>query len=520
MAVGPTLGTGLFIGAGQALAVGGPASLFISYVFLSFLTYLMATAVAEVATHNPSRHGTMVTNGIRYLPSSLGFATASLRWYTLSMFIPYEITTSMVNLGLWTPDSKIALRLTLVTVVIVGFNFLPERHSKISEVILTRIKIGTMACLLILSLSIALGGSTGYKPWGFRYWNNPGAFNEYVAHGGTGRFLALMQCLLYSSIAFTLSPELIVHRAELADTTDQPATTESLESVTYSTIAKQVHYDVLMTTIPYILSALAMGIMAPYNNTLLSNNETGAGLSPFVIGMNTAKIRILPVTVTIAILVSSVASGRSFLNIASHNLCAMSEIGHAPSIFKIRNNWGVPWVAVTFTSTFTTLSFLCAARSSSVMTTYFILFVNSSGYLSSMLSCLVYSRFRGRLNYNGITNAYHSRIQPMGTYVGFIFSGILLMSNGLVAAAPKIGAGSRGTRIIMAYISLPLFLFLYIGHRLQQVVHWRMRSEESSDKSSDEGSVRYFPRQEHDNRPLEPPTVLEFDQVWTMASEV
>ncbi len=107
MAVGPTLGTGLFIGAGQALAIGGPASLLISYVFLSLLTYFMTTTVAEVAIYSPSRHGSMIANGFRYLPSSLGLATATLRWYSLALLVPYETTTAMVNLGLWKPGSTV-----------------------------------------------------------------------------------------------------------------------------------------------------------------------------------------------------------------------------------------------------------------------------------------------------------------------------------------------------------------------------------------------------------------------------
>lgn len=132
MALGPTLGTGLFIGAGQALAVGGPASLLISYAFLSLLTYFLTTTAAEVATHSPTRHGTLVANGFRYMTDSMGFAAGILRWTALAMFVPYEITTAMVNLGLWNPGLTIALRMIIITTVVVGTNFLPERYFRTS----------------------------------------------------------------------------------------------------------------------------------------------------------------------------------------------------------------------------------------------------------------------------------------------------------------------------------------------------------------------------------------------------
>lgn len=522
MAVGPTLGTGLFIGAGQALAIGGPASLLISYVFLSLLTYFMATTVAEVAAYTPTRHGTLVTNGFRYTTTSLGFAAACLRWYTMAMFVPFEITTAMVNLGLWNPGSAIAARLGIVTFVIIASNFLPEKLFKSSEVLFTRIKAGTLVFLLVLSLSIGLGGATGHDHWGFQYWRNPGAMHEYLATGGLGRFWGLMQCLLNSSIAFTFTPELIVHRAELVDTADHPedsATTEELQPGRLSSIPRRVVADVATIAFPYILSSLAMGVMAPYNNPLLTNNGAGAGLSPFIIGMNTARIRILPVTATIAILLSSVASGRTFLYLASRTLCAMAEVGHAPAMFKSRSSWGVPFVAVTATAAVMILAFICAATSSSVIFNYFLLFVNSSGYLSWLVSCFIYHRFRRRLRFRGVNYVHVFAVQPLGAYIGFLVSGVLLMANGLSAAAPGSQSGSKGAKVLAAYISIPIFLVVYLTHRFQDVIPSRLHSSENSVKIEppEPSNNKYGPQQRPEGAPSR---AIELNQVWPMATEV
>ncbi|KAJ5172713.1 hypothetical protein N7492_005306 [Penicillium capsulatum] len=522
MAVGPTLGTGLFIGAGQALAIGGPASLLISYAFLSLLTYIMATTVAEVATYTPTRHGTMVTHGFRYTTVSFGFATACLRWYTMAMFVPFEITTAMVNLGLWSPGGAIAARLGMVTLIVIGFNFLPEKMFKASEVLFTRIKIGTLVFLLVLSLSIGIGGATGHDRWGFQYWKKPGAMHEYLAPGKLGRFWGLMQCLLHSSIAFTMTPELIVHHAEMADAADHPEgpeTIDDLRPARSSSIPRRVVTGVATTVFPYILSSLAMGIMAPYNNPLLTNGGAGAGLSPFIIGMNTAKIRILPVTATIAILLSSVASGRTFLYLASRTLCAMADVGHAPAMFKIRTSWGVPFVAVTATATFAIFAFICAATTSSVMFNYFLLFVNSSGFLSWLVSCAVFRQFRQRLRFRGVDHAPSFAVQPFGTYVGFVLSGVLLVANGMSAAAPTPQAGSRGLKILAAYISIPIFLALYLTQRFRDVISSRFPSPANSVKVEP-------PETSHGKSGLPqgqegaPSHAIELDQVWSMAREV
>ncbi|KAJ5974127.1 hypothetical protein N7481_011337 [Penicillium waksmanii] len=518
MAVGPTLGTGLFIGAGQALAIGGPASLLISYVFLSLLTYLMATTVAEVAIYSPSRHGSMVANGFRYLPSSLGLATATLRWYSLALLVPYETTTAMVNLGLWKPGSTVAIRLFIITSVIVGFNFLPERTFRGTEQLFTRIKIGTMICLLVLSLSIGMGGATGHDKWGFQYWRKPGAMNEYLARGSLGKLFGLLQCLLHSSAAFTFAPELIVHRAETPVSASDMEIGGSADPNIRSVLPRTVVYDVVTTAFPYILSSLAMGVMAPYNEPLLSNNKAGGGLSPFVIGINTAKIRILPVTATVAIFLSSVASGRSFLHYSTRTLVALSELGHAPKTFSTRNQWGVPYVATIVTALFTLLAFMSVAISSSTVLTYFLVFVNSCGYLSWMVSCVTYRRFRHHLHKRGQSDTYRFSVQPMGTYIGFMLSAIMLLANGLVGGPAGPQPGSRASRLVAAYFSIPAFGAIYLGHRFQTMVPYRSKAKEVPiDKDAPEGPTGAFHIQQ--GQPATTPETIELEQVWSIAVE-
>ncbi|CAI7664299.1 unnamed protein product [Penicillium viridicatum] len=460
MAVGPTIGTGLFIGAGQALAVGGPASLLLSYIILSFLTFVMTTSLAEVSTHRPSQHGTLVTNGY-----FLAFASAYLRWYTLALFVPYEITSAMVNLGLWKPGSKVAIRLAIITVIVVGFNFLPEKLFKSSERLFTVIKIGTMATLFVLTLALGLGGIDEQPPWGFKYWKHPGAMNEYLVQGVLGRFLAFLQCLLDGSIAFTFAPELIVHQAEMLaslvpESLDETA---SLSAI----IPGRVTSDVAQTAFPYILSSLAMGVMAPFNETRLINNGKGSGFSPYLIGLKDANIQIMPTIAMIAILLSAVASGRSFLYLSSRTLCAMSELGHAPSIFSTRNRWNVPYWAVTASTVFCCLAFVSVGVPSTIMNVYLLRLVTSAGFISSLVSCTIHRHFNRRLQVNGVARRHSFSSQPLGSYFGMVISVLLLLSGGLWAAPKGNLTGPRAVRMITPYLNIAVFGLLFLFHRHQ-----------------------------------------------------
>ncbi|KAJ5133336.1 hypothetical protein N7448_001636 [Penicillium atrosanguineum] len=521
MAVSPTLGTGLFIGAGQALAIGGPASLLISYIFLSLLTYFMVTTAAEVATHTPSRNGTLVTHVFRYMTPSMGVAAGFLRWYTLVMFVPYEITTAVVNLGVWNPGPTIVSRLSIITTVVVGFNFIPERLFRSSEKLLTRIKIGTMISLLFLSFSIAIGGATGHDKWGFQYWKKPGAMHEYLAKGAMGKFLGLLQCLLTSSVAFTLGPEMIVHRAESPQVPSESEVTEHLDPDIQSSVPRQVTLDVATTIFPYILSTFAMGLMAPYNDPLLTNNGAGAGLSPFVIGFNAAKVRIVPVMATVLIYISSVASGRSFLFAASHVLVAMSELGHGFKFFQAHNRYGIRYVAVTVSALPALLAFISVAISSSVASNYFLLFLTSSGFVSWLISASVYHHYRRQMKLRGITSAYRFDIQPFGTYFGFAASAAMIVANGIAGVLPGPRNGTRGGRLLAAYITLPMFSFVYLFHRFRDFVPYRAQeSEERTGKGGPGNLTTRSPRRrgQENGRP-DNASSLEMDQVWSLAVE-
>ena len=83
IALGGTIGTGLFVGSGATLARGGPLFILICYSILAMLVMFVVTAITEIAAHLPVPGGTMSYYGFRYVSSSLGFAMGWLYWYVL-----------------------------------------------------------------------------------------------------------------------------------------------------------------------------------------------------------------------------------------------------------------------------------------------------------------------------------------------------------------------------------------------------------------------------------------------------
>lgn len=53
IAIGGAIGTGLFVGTGQSLALGGPAFLLAGYAGMAMVVFFIMTAISEVATYLP-----------------------------------------------------------------------------------------------------------------------------------------------------------------------------------------------------------------------------------------------------------------------------------------------------------------------------------------------------------------------------------------------------------------------------------------------------------------------------------
>jgi amino acid transporter len=63
-------------------------------------------------------------------------------------------------------------------------------------------KIALIAGLIIAGIVVDLGGGPNKDRIGFRYWRNPGAFNEYLVGGNTGRFLAFWSSLISAAFSY------------------------------------------------------------------------------------------------------------------------------------------------------------------------------------------------------------------------------------------------------------------------------------------------------------------------------
>ncbi|KAJ9197268.1 hypothetical protein DTO021D3_3578 [Paecilomyces variotii] len=476
MDIDATIGAGFLLGAGQALAVGGPASLLMSYVFISALSHCILTAVAEVGAYLPMQGAGLSAYASRYVSPSMGFSMGALHWYGLGVAVPYQLTAMSSFVRYWMPDINSAIPLTISLASVVGMNFMPQQYFYLSTTYLMYFKVAMMAFLLTLSSILFLGGGPDGGFLGFHYWNTPGAMNEFLLGGSGGRFLGLVQSTLTSAVAFLFLPEMIISRGAglVSPRRMVPVTAQQ---------------DNGMVTFSYMMSALAMGVVAPSDDPHLLNgnfepssgsgsdsSSSQSGQSPFVVGVNRAGINFLGSLLNVGNLISATSSGSTLLQISTQSLSSLAASGHAPATFGVRNRWGTPYMALGASSIFSGFAYLALAQSDPQILQYLMNFINTSGFMSWLGSGMVYSRFRSAARAQGIELPYTSRLQPYGAYFGMGSSALLCLGNGFSFFFPS---NFSIPNLMAAYSGIPIFLLTYVGHRLMfRQYPWIYKSEE------------------------------------------
>lgn len=100
IAIGGSIGTGLFVGSGRALAYGGPASLLVSFSLTGVMMYCTVQALGEMAVLFPVA-GSFAAYSTRFLDPAWGFAMGwnyAMQWLVV---LPLEIVSASITVDYW-----------------------------------------------------------------------------------------------------------------------------------------------------------------------------------------------------------------------------------------------------------------------------------------------------------------------------------------------------------------------------------------------------------------------------------
>ncbi|KIW13533.1 hypothetical protein PV08_08721 [Exophiala spinifera] len=449
IALGGTIGTGLFLGIGSALATSGPLSLWLGYCFTSVAIWCMMQCLGEMASLLPLP-GMVAQLGSRFVDPAFGFAIGWNQWYNSAIAISAETSAAVVLIQFWT-DINPAAWITVILVILIILNVITVGVYGEAEFLFAMIKILTIIGLLIMALCIDLGGGPSHDRLGFRYWKTPGPMNEYIADGSTGRFLGLFNTLINAAFAFGGVEQVAVAAGE----TKSPA----------RNIPKAIRRVFWRLLIFYCLGSFAVGLLVPSDNTNLLNGS-GIAQSPWVIAIRTAGIPVLPHIINAVLVTSASSAANANLYTGSRYLYALAVQGQAPRFLLQCTKRGVPIYCVGVTASIGLLAYMSVSSGSANVFKWFSSLVSIAYLLTWFSICFAYTRFRRALllqNIDRDTLPFKSPFQPYLAWGGVAFFAMVLIFNGFAVFTH----GNWDTRnFVSAYIGIPLFVSLYLGWKL------------------------------------------------------
>jgi AAT family amino acid transporter len=103
IAIGGTIGTGLFLGTGNSLAKGGPASMLISYAIVGCIVFITMLSLGEMAAYTPIA-GSFCTFAGRYVDDAFGFALTWNYWFNDAVSTASDLVALQLLLKYWTDN--------------------------------------------------------------------------------------------------------------------------------------------------------------------------------------------------------------------------------------------------------------------------------------------------------------------------------------------------------------------------------------------------------------------------------
>ena len=132
IALGGSIGTGIFLAMGDTLHQAGPGGALVAYGLIGIMVYFLITSLGEMATFMPIS-GSFSSYATKFIDPALGFALGWNYWYNWAITIAAEMVAGSLIMKYWFPSIPGFYWSILFLIIIVGLNFLSAQADGESE---------------------------------------------------------------------------------------------------------------------------------------------------------------------------------------------------------------------------------------------------------------------------------------------------------------------------------------------------------------------------------------------------
>ncbi|MGO3464016.1 MAG: amino acid permease [Lactiplantibacillus plantarum] len=199
IAIGGTIGTGLFLGAGQSIHLAGPAIL-IAYLVTGLVCFLLMRALGELLLSDLHTHS-YIDFIKQYLGDKTGFVAGWTYWVCWITIAMAEITAAGEYMQFWWPKLPQWLPGLIILILLLGLNSINVSAFGETEFWFAIIKIAAILALIAVGIGMVLFSVK--TPVGLACLTNLVSYGGFMPHGIKGLVLSF-QMVLFSFIGIEM----------------------------------------------------------------------------------------------------------------------------------------------------------------------------------------------------------------------------------------------------------------------------------------------------------------------------
>ncbi|WP_404298776.1 amino acid permease [Alicycliphilus denitrificans] len=448
IAIGGSIGTGLFVASGATISQAGPGGAVLAYMVVGLMVYFLMTSLGEMAAYLPTS-GSFATYGARYVDEGFGFALGWNYWYNWAVTIAVDLVAAQLVMAYWFPGVDGVLWSAVFLAIMCGLNAISVRGFGEAEYWFAAIKVTTVIIFIGIGLLMILGIVRGGAPEGL--WGNLALWTQGDAPFAGG-FAALIGVAMIVGFSFQ-GTELI---GIAAGESENPAKN-------IPRAVRQVFWRILLF---YVFAILVISLLIPYTDPQLLKNDVGdIAVSPFTLVFERAGLLSAAALMNAVVLSSVLSAGNSGMYASTRMLYTLACQRMAPAIFARVNARGVPVMALIATTVVAALCFLTNIFSPQAVYIWLLNLSGMTGFIAWLGIAISHYRFRKGYEAQGLHLSalpYRAAAFPFGPIFAFVLCMTITLGQNYQAFLQE---RIDWTGVVATYIGLPLFLLVWFGYR-------------------------------------------------------
>lgn len=440
IALGGTIGTGLFLTSGNTVKTAGPIGALLAYVLIGLMVYFLMTSLGELATYRPTS-GSFSDYARRYVDPALGFALGWNYWLNWAITIAVDVVTVGLIMQFWFPHIPTWIFSSITLVLIFIINALSVSTFGEAEYWMSIIKIITIIAFIVIGFLTILGIMGGHVDVA----KNLSVGNSGFV-GGVGGFISV---LLVAAFSFQGTELLGVTAGEAKNPEES--------------IPKAMNTIFWRILLFYILSIFVIGAIIPYTDPNLAGGDSVIQ-SPFTIVFERVGFALVASVMNAVILTSVISSANSGMYASTRMLYALAKDGDAsPAFAKTRKN-GIPLASLLATTAVGLLAFLTSIFGNSI----YMFLVNASGltgFIAWLGIAISHYRFRRAFIKQGHKLEelpYRAKWFPFGPILAMVMTVLITLGQN-----PSLLFGKTWIQGLIMYAAIPIFIVLYLYYKVK-----------------------------------------------------